>query len=58
MSPRYEVFEDDAGEWRWRLIAGNGEVVAQSEGYTRKEDAARGITAAAEASVEARRVRE
>ncbi len=40
---RYEVFEDHAGEWRWRLRSANGEILAQSEGYTRKEDAARAI---------------
>lgn len=39
---RLEVYEDDASEWRWRLIAGNGEIVGQSEGYTTKADAKRG----------------
>ncbi|MFB6074402.1 MAG: HVO_2922 family protein [Haloarculaceae archaeon] len=30
----YEVYADDAGEHRWRLVAGNGEVIADSgEGY-------------------------
>ena len=29
-------------EWRWRLVAANGEIVAQSEGYTRRADAERG----------------
>jgi uncharacterized protein YegP (UPF0339 family) len=38
----FQVFEDAAGEWRWRLVGGNGEVVAQSESYTRAEDAERG----------------
>jgi uncharacterized protein YegP (UPF0339 family) len=50
---RYEVFEDEAGEFRWRLRAANGEIIAQSEGYTRKEDAERGLTAAKESSAEA-----
>ena len=30
---KFQVFQDDAGEWRWRLKAANGEVVAQSESY-------------------------
>ncbi len=39
---KFEVYEDSAGEWRWRGIAGNGEIIADSsEGYTRKYDAER-----------------
>jgi len=41
MRPRFEVFSGGAG-WYWRLLAGNGETVAQSESYTRKADAERG----------------
>ena len=34
----YEVFRDRAGEYRWRLQAGNNKIVADSsEGYTAKE---------------------
>jgi len=30
----FEIYEDDAGEWRWRVKAHNGEIVAaSSEGY-------------------------
>jgi len=47
---RYEVFEDASGQWRWRLVAGNGEVVAQSEAYTRKQDAERGVRDAVSAA--------
>lgn len=43
-APRFEVFPDDAGGWRFRLVAGNGEIVAiSSESYTRPSDARRGI---------------
>jgi len=39
---RTEVYEDKAGGWRWRRIAPNGEIIADSgEGYTRKVDALR-----------------
>jgi len=39
---RTEVYEDSAGEFRWRRIAPNQEVIADSgEGYTRKSDAER-----------------
>lgn len=41
---RFRVFQDAAGEWRWRLVAGNGRVIADSgEGYTRKEGAERAV---------------
>lgn len=35
------VYQDDAGEWRWHGIAGNGEIVAEGESHTREADAAR-----------------
>lgn len=42
--PTFEVFEDRAGEWRWRLRAPNGHVIADSgEGYASKQGAERGI---------------
>ena len=34
-----EVYRDDSGEWRWRRVADNGEIVATGEAYTRKHDA-------------------
>ena len=43
MSAKFEVFEDKAGQWRWRLRAANGEPMAASEAYTRKADAERGV---------------
>ncbi|WP_372608177.1 HVO_2922 family protein [Halorientalis litorea] len=34
---QFEVYEDNAGEYRWRLRHRNGNVVADSgEGYTRR----------------------
>jgi len=41
---RFELFEDNAGEWRWRLVHHDGTVVAASgEGYTRKHNARKGL---------------
>ena len=41
---RFEVYRDKAGEYRWRLLSSNRQVVADSgEGYTRREDAHRAI---------------
>lgn len=34
-----DVYQDSAGEWRWRVLAGNGKTVADSgEGYKRQGD--------------------
>jgi uncharacterized protein YegP (UPF0339 family) len=39
---RVEVYRDVGGEWRWRRIAGNGEIVAVSgEGYSDRGGAVR-----------------
>jgi len=41
---RFELFQDAAGEWRWRLVASNGKIIADSgEGYSSKQGAKRGI---------------
>ena len=32
--------------WRWRLVGGNGEIMAASQAYTRKASAVRGAHAA------------
>ena len=41
---RFEFYGDARGEWRWRLLAGNGEIVADSsEGYTTKHGARRAV---------------
>jgi uncharacterized protein YegP (UPF0339 family) len=43
MASQFQVYQDKAGEYRWRLIADNHETIAQSsEGYTNKAGAIRG----------------
>ena len=33
----FQTYQDNAGEWRWRLRAGNHEIIAvSSEGYSAK----------------------
>lgn len=39
----FEVFEDVAGEWRWRVKGNNGKIVTSSEGYATKFNAERGV---------------
>ncbi len=41
--PRFHVFEDKAGQWRWHLKAANGRIIAQGESHTRKRDAERAV---------------
>ena len=38
---RFAVYVDQAGYWRWRLVAGNGEKVAASEAYVSRANAIR-----------------
>ncbi|WP_431281621.1 YegP family protein [Humitalea sp. 24SJ18S-53] len=34
----YEKYNDPAGDFRWRLCGGNGEIVASGEGYRNEAD--------------------
>ena len=43
MAGKFEVYKDKAGEHRFRLKAGNGEVILTSEGYKEKSGCANGI---------------
>jgi uncharacterized protein YegP (UPF0339 family) len=40
---KFEINQDVAGEFRFKLVATNGETIAVSEGYTSKEGALNGI---------------
>ena len=48
MAARFEIFEDTHGEHRFRLVAPNGEIIAQSEGYSSPQKAREGIDAVKE----------
>ena len=41
--PKFEVYEDKAGEFRFRLKATNGQIIAVSEGYKAKASCMNGI---------------
>ena len=41
--PKFELYLDKAGEYRFRLKARNGEVIATSEGYKTKDSCENGI---------------
>ena len=42
-NPKFEVYVDKAGEFRFRLKARNGEIIAISEGYKAKASCPNGI---------------
>ncbi|MGW5575790.1 YegP family protein [Nocardia thailandica] len=44
MAGKFEIFADAAGKFRWRLKAGNGEVIAASQAYESRDGAKKGIT--------------
>ncbi len=40
----FEIYQDNRGEWRWTLKAGNHETIAvSSEGYHNRADCLHGI---------------
>jgi uncharacterized protein YegP (UPF0339 family) len=43
MAGKFECFKDKAGEFRFRLKAGNGNTILSSEGYKSKSGCANGI---------------
>ena len=42
-NPKFEIYTDKAGEFRFRLKARNGEIILASEGYTAKAGCLNGI---------------
>lgn len=40
---RWELFKDEVGEWRFRFVASNNEIISQSEGYKNRSDAEHAI---------------
>ena len=44
MTGYYDLYRDSRLQWRWRYIASNGRIIADSaEGYVNRADAERGI---------------
>lgn len=53
MAGKFEIYEDRAGKFRFRLKAGNGEVVAVGEAYDSKSAAIKGTQAVQRAAADA-----
>ncbi|MDR6863243.1 YegP family protein [Phycicoccus sp. 3266] len=43
MAGKFELYQDKSGKWRFRLKAGNGQVIAVGEAYESKAAAENGI---------------
>ena len=56
--PKFEMYQDMAGEYRFRLKARNGEIIGVSEGYTAKASCLNGIESVQKNAPEAEIVEE
>lgn len=43
MAGKFEVYEDKSGKFRFRLKAGNGEIIAMGEAYESKAGCLKGV---------------
>ncbi len=57
-NPKFEIYKDKAGEFRFRLKATNGQVIAVSEGYTALANCENGIESVKKNAVDAEIVEE
>lgn len=53
MAGKFELWVDKGGDYRWNLKAGNGEVIATSQGYASKASAINGIESVRRNAVDA-----
>lgn len=56
--PKFEVYQDKGGEYRYRLKARNGEIILASEGYKEKKSCLNGIESVKKNAPDAEIVRE
>ncbi len=40
---KFEMYKDPSGQYRWRLKAGNGEIIASGEAYRHRDDCIRAV---------------
>jgi uncharacterized protein YegP (UPF0339 family) len=57
-NPKFEIFLDVGGKYRFRLKAMNGEIVAASQGYMSKDSCKKGIASVATNAVDAPIIKE
>lgn len=52
-NPKFEIYEDKAGEYRFRLKATNGQIIAVGEGYKAKAGCLNGVESVKKNAVDA-----
>ncbi len=57
-NPKFEVYTDKAGEYRFRLTATNGQTIAVSEGYTTHANCMNGVESVKKNAVDAETIEE
>ena len=58
VNPKFEIYTDKAGEFRFRLKARNGEIILSSEGYKAKASCENGVESVRKNAPEAEIVEE
>lgn len=53
MIPVFEIFKDRKKQWRFRLRARNGKIIASSEGYVSKRNAVLSIESIKDCAIDA-----
>lgn len=56
--PKFEIYKDKAGEFRFRLKATNGQVIATGEGYTSHANCINGVESVKKNAVDAEIIEE
>jgi len=56
--PKFQIYQDKAGEFRFRLTARNGQIIAVSEGYTTMKSCKNGVESVQKNAPEAETVKE
>ncbi|MGN1147403.1 MAG: YegP family protein [Lachnospiraceae bacterium] len=57
-NPKFEIYTDKAGEFRFRLKATNGQIIATGEGYTTHANCVNGVESVKKNAVDAEIVEE
>ena len=54
VNPKFEVYKDKKGEFRFRLKAKNGQIIATSEGYSKLDSCLKGVASVKKNAAEAK----
>ena len=57
-NPKFEIYKDNSGEFRFRLKATNGQIIAVGEGYTTLANCKNGVESVQKNAIDAEIVKE